>query len=111
MPVRAPRRSVDFTAPGNRRRAGTWSLIIGAAAIAIIIATLIPYLKVSKDAPEIAKSIATYALMVGFASAQLLHLVGFVLGIVALVRKGDSKLRGVLGLVLNSTAVLVVVGL
>jgi uncharacterized membrane protein len=103
--------SVDFTAPGNRRRAGTWSLIIGAAAIAILITTLIPYLTVSKDAPDIAKSVATYALMIGFATAVLLHLVGFMLGVAALVRKGDSKLRGVLGLVLNSTAVFVMVGL
>ena len=103
--------SVDFTAPGNRRRAGTWSLIIGAAAIAILITTLIPYLTVSKDAPDIAKAITTYALAIGFATAVLLHLVGFVLGIAALVRKGDSKLPGVLGLILNSTAVLVEVGL
>jgi hypothetical protein len=102
--------SVDFT-PGNRRRAGTWSLIIGAAAIAILIATLIPYLTVWKDAPDIARSIATYAFAIGFATTVLLHLVGFVLGIAALVRKGDSKLRGVLGLILNSTAVFVVVGL
>ena len=99
--------SVDFTTPGNRRRAGTWSLIVCAAAIAILITTLIPYLTVSKDVPDI----ATYALAIGFAIAVLLHLVGFVLGVAALVRKGDSKLHGVLGLILNSTAMLVEVGL
>ena len=99
--------SVDFTAPGSRRRAGTWSLIVGAAAIAVLITTAVPYLMVSRDGPDI----ATYALVIGFATALLLHLAGFVFGVAALVRKGDSKLRGVLGLVLNSTAVLVVVGL
>jgi len=103
--------SVDFTAPGYKRRSGTWSLTIGAAAIAILVTTLVPYLTVSKDAPDIAKAIATYALAIGFATAVLLHLVGFVLGVAALVRKGDSKLRGVLGLILNSAAVLVEVGL
>ena len=102
--------SVDF-APGNGRRAGTWSLIVGAAAIAILITTLVPYLTISKDAPDIARSIATYALAIGFAIAVLLHLVGFVLGVAALVRNGDSKLRGVLGLILNAAAVLVEVGL
>jgi len=99
--------SVDFTAPGNRRRAGTWSLIVGAAAIAILITTAVPYLMISRDGPDI----ATYALVIGFATAVLLHLVGLVLGVAALVRKGDSKLHGVLGIILNSTAVLVEVGL
>jgi hypothetical protein len=99
--------SVDFTAPGNRRRAGTWSLIVGAAAIAILVTTAVPYLMVSRDGPDI----ATYALVIGFATAVLLHLVGFVLGVAALVRNGDSKLHGVLGIILNSTAVLVEVGL
>ena len=99
--------SVDFTAPGNRRRAGTWSLIVGAAAIAILITTAVPYLMISRDGPDI----ATYALVIGFATAVLLHLVGFVLGVAALVRNGDSKLHGVLGIILNSTAVLVEVGL
>ena len=98
--------SVDFTAPGGRR-AGTWSLIAGAAAIAILVTTAVPYLMVSRDGPDI----ATYALVIGFATAVLLHLVGFVLGVAALVRNGDSKLHGVLGIILNSTAVLVEVGL
>jgi ABC-type glycerol-3-phosphate transport system permease component len=104
--------SVDFTAPGYRRRSGTRSLIIAAIAIAIAMATLLPYLMIAQDAPDLAKSIATYAFIVGFVTvAPLLHVVGFVLGIAALVRSGDSKLRGVLGLILNSAAVLVVVGL
>jgi uncharacterized membrane protein len=104
--------SVDFTAPDYRRHSGTWSLIIGLIAIAIAVTTLLPYLMISKDAPDIAKSIATYAFIVGFVTvAPLLHLVGFVLAIAALVRRGDSTLRGALGLILNSAAVLVVVGL
>ena len=101
-------RAVDFTAPAWAAR-GRLMLIIGAR-----------QLPSSCDAdptdgiercPRYRKSIATYALAIGFAIAVLLHLVGFVLGVAALVRKGDSKLRGVLGLVLNSTAVFVVVGL
>ena len=104
--------SVDFTAPGYKRSSGTWSLIIGAIAITIAVVTLLPYLMISKDAPDIARSAATYAFLIGFVTvAPLLHVVGFVLAIAALIRSGDNKLRGVFGLILNSAAVLVVVGL
>jgi hypothetical protein len=103
--------STDFVAPRRGWQLGTWSLVIGAAAIAIAAVTLTPYLMISKEAPDIAQSIAANAFLIGFVTiSPLLHVIGFVTAIVSLFRPGESRRRGVFGLLVNSAAVAVIVG-
>ena len=95
-----------------RSRFGTWSLIVAAIAFAIGMVSLTVYLALPDDSSDLAKSVATWIFIAGFVGlAPLLHVIGFVFGLIAVFRSYDSRLRGALGLLFNSVAVAIAVGL
>jgi hypothetical protein len=103
--------SLDIADP-RRSSFGTWSLIVAAIAFSIGVVSLTVYLALPDDASDNAKSIATWMFIVGFVGlAPLLHVIGFVFGLIAVFRSYDSRLRGAFGLLFNSVAVAIAVGL
>jgi hypothetical protein len=95
-----------------RSKFGTWSLIVAALAFSIGIVSLAVYLGLPDDSSDFAKSTATWTFIAGFIGlAPLLHVIGFVFGLIAVFRPYDSRFRGALGLLFNSVAVAIAVGL
>ena len=61
---------------------------------------------------DLAKSIAAWIFIAGFVGiAPLLHVIGFMFGLIAVFRSNDNRLRGAFGLLFNSVAVAIGVGL
>lgn len=91
---------------------GYRSVVIGMIALVIGVVTFTGWAMVGEDASEAARTIATGAFMIGFLGvAPLLNLVGFIFGIIAIVRPNDSKGLAILGLILNAGIVAVGFGL
>ena len=103
--------SLDITVP-RRSGFGTWSLIMAATAFSIGVVSLTAYLALPEDSSDLAKSVATWIFIAGFVGiAPLLHVIGFVFGLIAVFRSYDSRVRGAFGLLFNSVAVVIGVGL
>jgi heme/copper-type cytochrome/quinol oxidase subunit 2 len=102
----------DAAATAPRSHFGAWSLVLAAVALIIAVATFVHFVNVPNDAPEDIRNFAGSLFLGGFLIvAPLIHLVGLAFGMAALVRAGDRKGLGVLGIVLNAGAVSIGVGL
>ena len=85
---------------------------MAAIAFPVGVGSLTVYLALPEGSSELAKSIATWVFIAGFIGiAPLLHVVGFVFGLIAVFRSYDSRARGAFGLLFNSVAVVIGVGL
>jgi hypothetical protein len=83
-------------------RKGLWSLLCALFALGLVVITAIFMANVPAGAPEWESDLATAAVVVAYLiAAPLLHITGVILGIVGLARGGESKLRCVLGILLN----------
>jgi hypothetical protein len=91
-----------------RSRFGVWSLIFAAVAFAIAITSLLVLLKVPETASDFAGNLFFYGFLI---AAPLLHLTGLGFAIVAVMRRGDRKSLGVLGIIINWAAVALGLGL
>jgi hypothetical protein len=91
-----------------RSRFGVWSLILAAVAFGIAITSLVVLLSAHGAGTDFASNLFFYGFLI---AAPLLHLTGLGFGIAALMRQGDRKSLGVLGIILNWAAVALGLGL
>jgi hypothetical protein len=89
-----------------RGRCGFFSLVLAGCAFAAAIVSLVFFVQTPKTAPELLRDIATYGFIVIFlVVAPLAHITGFVLGLVALFHRNDSRVAGVFGIILNGLVI------
>ncbi|UVK36775.1 hypothetical protein LHFGNBLO_003735 [Mesorhizobium sp. AR10] len=96
-------RSVD-AAPGvvAKGKLGKRSVILALAAFAAGAVALATMVALPSNASALAQNIATSAFMAVFLlAAPLAHIVGLIFGLMALARSNDSRLLGVVGILLN----------
>jgi hypothetical protein len=96
------------TAAVHRSRLGPWSLILAAVAFVIGITSLLVLLNVPETASDLAGNVFFYGFLI---VAPLLHLTGLGFGIAAVMRPGERKTLGVLGIIVNWAAVALGLGL
>lgn len=90
-------------------RKGLWSLLCALFAFGLVVVTIIFMVNLPAGAPEWQSNLATSAMVAAYlVVAPLLHISGAVLGILGLARGGESKVRCVVGLLLN--IVLLIIG-
>lgn len=90
------------------RRLGLWSLLCAFLAFGLVIAALVFMINVPDDASDTMTNIATTAMLLAYLLvAPVLHITGVVLGVGGLIRGGESRVRCILGIILN----LVLVGI
>ncbi len=79
----------------------------GAGTLAIITMVAIP-----RDASQLVQDIAPWVFMAIFLiAAPIMHITGFIFGIMALVRSNDSRGLGLLGIILNGLSVMAGLGI
>jgi hypothetical protein len=95
--------------PAPRLSFGRLSVRIAVWVFIVTSVLLVAYYQVPKKSPW--QESASTGVVVLLILAPLGHLVGFVLGIMALFRAGDRRALGVVGVLLNSIVVVIGVGL
>lgn len=83
-------------------RKGLWSLLCALFAFGLVVVTIIVMVNLPAGAPEWQSDLATSAVVAAYLIvAPLLHISGAILGIVGLTRGGESKMRCIVGILLN----------
>ena len=95
--------AIEGAAVAPRRRLGIVSLLCALGGLAAAFASLLLFANMPAAAPDAVKTAITVLFMiVFFAAAPLTHLIGLVLGVVALFRRGDSRVAAGFGVFLNA---------
>ncbi len=87
--------------PAARTTLGRRSVWLAAITLICVIAATWQFAAVPKTAPEVARDVSVWVFMIAVLAAPVSHIVGFVMGLAALVRGNDSRILGILGAVLN----------
>lgn len=92
----------DVGLPPQRTRYGRRSVGLAFAAPIIVVAAFTFLVSMPKETAAPWPDIATFAALGSYAIvAPILHIAGFVFGLMAVGREGDNKALGVVGIVLN----------